>query len=278
MTPKNKTLMWLGILFASILSFLFGIILSFPLLAYSYLIIIIASAMTINSTIKYFQERKRGRIYNYAERKGWDRNNYGKSGARKAGESFALVSVISITAVLLMANYGYLDLNPDAPNDRTFLVAGDDSEVIEKQIHDIINQERSQYGVKSLEWDEKLASIARAHSQDMADRGYYSHDSPEGKSFSDRYKEGKFNCEIAISETTTETTDGTTTTTTYSVGAENINFLEGIHGEGIIASEAVDGWMDSEGHKENILTKYYKNEGIGVAVSGNKVYITQDFC
>jgi len=264
---------WLGIFIASII--ISYTILPFP---YGQLLALITIIMTIKSAVKYNRERKRGRIYNYAERKGWDRINYGKSGAKKAGESFALVGVISITAVLLMANYGYLDLNPDSPNDRTFFVAGDDSEVIEKQVHDLINQHRSQYGLKSLSWDEKLASIARSHSQDMTDRSYFSHYSPEGKDYADRYNENNFNCEIKISEYTTETTTGTATTSRYANGGENISYLKGIHGEGNIASKAVDGWMNSEDHKENILTKYFKNEGIGVAVSGDKVYITQNFC
>ena len=275
MTPKNKTLMWLGILIGSF------VVIGYPILPFPYghFISLLAIIMTIKSAVKYYRGRETYRRHSYAERKGWDRNNYGKSGARKAGESFALASIISITAILLMANYGYLDLNPDAPNDKTFFVAGDDSEVIEKQVHDLINQERSQYGLKSLAWDEKLASIARAHSQDMADRDYFSHYSPEGKDYEYRYNQNNFNCKIKISESTTETLTGTETTSKYGTGGENISYLEGIHGEGKIASEAVDSWMNSkEGHKENILTKYYKNEGIGVAVSGNKVYITQDFC
>src|SRR3990170_5477379 len=272
MTPKNKTLMWLGILIGSF------VVIGYPILPFPYghFISLLAIIMTIKSAVKYYRGRETYRRHSYAERKGWDRNNYGKSGARKAGESFALASIISITAILLMANYGYLDLNPDAPNDRTFLVAGDDSEVIEKQVHDLINQHRSQYGLKSLSWDEKLASIARSHSQDMTDRSYFSHYSPEGKDYADRYNENNFNCEIKISEYTTETTTGTATTSRYANGGENISYLKGIHGEGNIASKAVDGWMNSEDHKENILTKYFKNEGIGVAVSGNKVYITQN--
>ena len=46
-----------------------------------------------------------------------------------------------------------------------------------------------------------------------------------------------------------------------------------------IAESAVTGWMDSPGHRKNILTNTYDKEGIGVAVASNgAVYITQDFC
>jgi len=46
-----------------------------------------------------------------------------------------------------------------------------------------------------------------------------------------------------------------------------------------LAESIVDGWMNSKGHRENILTPYYSSEGIGVAVSNdNRVYATQNFC
>jgi len=47
-----------------------------------------------------------------------------------------------------------------------------------------------------------------------------------------------------------------------------------------IARSTVDGWMDSQGHRKNILTPYYTSEGIGVDISwsDHRVYITQNFC
>jgi uncharacterized protein YkwD len=46
-----------------------------------------------------------------------------------------------------------------------------------------------------------------------------------------------------------------------------------------IASQVVNGWMNSPGHRENILNARYDREGIGIAVSSDgKVYVTQNFC
>jgi uncharacterized protein YkwD len=46
-----------------------------------------------------------------------------------------------------------------------------------------------------------------------------------------------------------------------------------------IASQVVDGWINSPGHRENILNARYDREGIGIAVSSDgKVYVTQNFC
>jgi uncharacterized protein YkwD len=48
---------------------------------------------------------------------------------------------------------------------------------------------------------------------------------------------------------------------------------------GKIAESTVHGWMNSQGHRKNILTPRWKSEGIGVAISpDDKVYITQNFC
>jgi len=64
----------------------------------------------------------------------------------------------------------------------------------------------------------------------------------------------------------------------YSLGGENIMYMEGYYGVDSIAIQTVDGWMKSPGHRANILTPYFQNEGIGVAKSGNEIYVTQNFC
>jgi uncharacterized protein YkwD len=46
-----------------------------------------------------------------------------------------------------------------------------------------------------------------------------------------------------------------------------------------IAISTVDGWMESPGHRKNILTEMFDLEGIGVVIDeDDKVYITQNFC
>ena len=61
-------------------------------------------------------------------------------------------------------------------------------------------------------------------------------------------------------------------------GAENIMFLQGYSGVNAIATATVDSWMNSPGHRANILVSDWRSEGIGVAFSGNEVYLTQNFC
>ncbi len=152
---------------------------------------------------------------------------------------------------------------------------------LEKQVHNLTNQYRTQNGLKALSWDDKLSNIARSHSQDMASRDYFSHDTPEGKDPTDRGTSQGYRCQKTVGNLI------------YSGIAENLfqnNLYDSVTIIGIVpihdwnsqdelAKSTVDGWMESPGHRENILTKTYDREGIGVEIaSDDKVYITQDFC
>ena len=151
---------------------------------------------------------------------------------------------------------------------------------LEKRIHALINKERKKNGLAPLEWSNRLSDIARLHSKDMAKRNYFSHYSPEGRDFSYRYKAGGFSCEVRVGNI-------------IYCGGENI-FQNNLYDRVMIrdgkkfydwnsldkiAETTVKGWMHSPGHRKNILTPYFKSEGIGVSVSeDDEVLITQNFC
>jgi|GEM_PF-5920229 len=148
---------------------------------------------------------------------------------------------------------------------------------LERQIHNLINKERQDHGLSSLNWNDTLAKIAREHSEDMSDRNYFAHEDLEGRNLSYRYEKGGYYCEIYY--------DGR-----HLLGAENIakiNIAKSVYSDGTvaeyntqgeIATSAVEGWMNSAGHRENILRPFWKNEGMGVVISDNgDVYITQNF-
>ncbi len=151
---------------------------------------------------------------------------------------------------------------------------------LEKKIHALINKERQQHGLAPLAMDHALAVIARKHSQDMSARNYFDHISPDGHDFSYRYQKAGYSCAI-------------TAGSVIFAGAENIalnnlyDSVTTINGEAFydwnsqdrIAETTVQGWMKSPGHRKNILTPLWRNEGIGVVISpDDKVYITQNFC
>ena len=151
---------------------------------------------------------------------------------------------------------------------------------LEKKIHDLINKERAKRGLSVLSWDKSLHKVARKYSKDMVERNFFSHNDPDGSSFYDRYKTEGVECRIRVGGTTC-------------IGAENIaqdnifssyfykngELFPDWNTEGEIAASVVKLWMNSKGHRANILTPYFKRQGIGVAFSDDgKVYVTENFC
>ena len=133
-----------------------------------------------------------------------------------------------------------------------------------------------------MSYDSKLASLARGHSEDMAIRNYFSHYTPEGLGPTERAAAVGFSCEKTIGDLI------------YSGVAENIEqnnlynsitYINGVpasydwNNQEKLASLTVSDWMNSPGHRQNILDAVYDREGIGVAIAkDDKVYITEDFC
>lgn len=157
-----------------------------------------------------------------------------------------------------------------------------DKNELERQVHLLTNQYRTQNGISTLTWDDTLSNIAQKHSQDMATRNYFGHETPEGVDPTGRGVIQGYKCEKRVGNLI------------YQGIAENIfqnNLYDTVwYTGGIptsyewntlddIAKSTVDGWMDSPGHRQNILTATYDTEGIGVEISSDdKVYITQNFC
>ncbi|WP_241692967.1 CAP domain-containing protein [Haloarcula limicola] len=147
-----------------------------------------------------------------------------------------------------------------------------DISAVEMAIHEEVNQRRTANGLGQLEYRSDLVEVARYHSKDMASKGYFSHDSPNGESLGDRYQRFGINC----------------------AGGENIAYTyweENIQSEGRllyydseqdVAIGLVNQWMNSTGHRENILRERFQSEGIGISVAevdgATRIYATQNFC
>ena len=66
---------------------------------------------------------------------------------------------------------------------------------------------------------------------------------------------------------------------TYKSWGENIAYLSGYGTDPeILASKFMTNWMNSEGHRKNILSTNFNSIGIGVYQIGTKIYATQEFC
>jgi uncharacterized protein YkwD len=153
---------------------------------------------------------------------------------------------------------------------------------LEQRVHELINLQRTNHGLKALTLDPLLSDIARNHSEDMAARNYFSHVNPYGENPTDRGNDAGYTCRkdygsyytYGIAENIFQN-NLYSSATYYSTGKTVYDW----NSPEEIAQTTVSGWMNSTGHRENILTPSFDREGIGVAIAADsKVYITEDFC
>jgi uncharacterized protein YkwD len=130
---------------------------------------------------------------------------------------------------------------------------------VERRIYQLTNAERRKRHLSPLDRDNTLVETARAHSDDMLRRDYFSHVDPDGKTPQQR---------IAPAYSRTIARAG-----------ENI---WGGHGydysdSKLTARVIMDSWMSSPGHRANLLNPDYTHLGVGVSVQGKEIRATQNF-
>lgn len=134
-----------------------------------------------------------------------------------------------------------------------------ENEALRERALSLVNSDRSAHGLPALELSEDLVGAAQAHADDMARRGFYAHESPEGDTVRDRFSEAGGD--------------------RWKVVAENIARCIGCPvppgEERVEAFE--EGWMNSPGHRENILGGGLAGFGYGVAFSQDRTYAVQTF-
>lgn len=126
--------------------------------------------------------------------------------------------------------------------------------IIVQELFELINEERKDLGLLTLQFSQDLSFLAREHSKDMALRGKISHSSTSGQSYRDRIIEAGLY---------------------FSAIGENVAFSKRPRVD--LIHETL---MDSAGHRKNILDPDFDQVGIGVVFGKNKnkgYYITQDF-
>lgn len=112
----------------------------------------------------------------------------------------------------------------------------------EQQVVELTNNERTKQGLAPLEADAELSKVAREKSKDMATNSYFDHNSPTHGSPFDMMKS------YGVS---------------YTAAGENI--AKGQQ----TPEEVVNGWMNSQGHRENILSNDFTHIGVGYVEQGN---------
>ena len=180
-------------------------------------------------------------------------------GAAAASVSHTVVSGDSLWKIANRYQVGLSELkaaNPQIKNydliypGQVITVPTTDSTVtqFEQEVIRLINEIRKENGLNELRYDWQLSRVARIKSQDMKDNRYFSHTSPTyGSPF-------QMIRDFGIS---------------YRTAGENI-------AQGYATPQAVvNAWMNSAGHRANILNSTFTTIGVGYVASGN--YWTQMF-
>ncbi|MBQ7346391.1 MAG: SafA/ExsA family spore coat assembly protein [Clostridia bacterium] len=176
-----------------------------------------------------------------------------------ATETYTVVSGDSLWKIAVKYQVGLSELksanpqikNPDLiyPGQKINIPLNDSSVLsYEEEVVRLVNEIRVQNGLKPLTHDWELSRVARYKSQDMKDNGYFSHTSPVYGSPFQMIKN------FGI---------------TFKSAGENI-------AKGYSTPQAVvNGWMNSSGHRANILNASFTHIGVGYVAGGN--YWTQMF-
>ncbi len=126
---------------------------------------------------------------------------------------------------------------------------------LERKAFELLNYQREIQGLCRLDWNDEMAEIARLHSQDMAVKSYFSHTGSDGSQVNERADQRGVRNWQAIGENIA-----------YNRGFENpVEF-------------AVERWLKSPSHKQNLLNGQWKESGVGIAVTADGTYyFTQVF-
>jgi hypothetical protein len=124
-------------------------------------------------------------------------------------------------------------------------------EQLEDRLAYLVNRERSDRGLAELQFDPRLRDIARAHSLKMIREKKLAHDFPGYEKLAERaVRAGLFFSELGENVASGDT------------------FVMRIYHEQL---------MSSPGHRENLINGRFRQLGIGIALSGDQYYVTQEF-
>lgn len=138
---------------------------------------------------------------------------------------------------------------PRVPNRRILEI-----ESLEQQCLDEINRVRRRNGLQQLYLYEELLPVAREYSRRMAEQNFFSHNDPEGRTVKERVEEADIRWRMI---------------------GENLAYSNGYVNP---VAASLHGWMDSPGHRANILEPNFNLTAIGVWIKGDgTVYFTEIF-
>jgi len=127
---------------------------------------------------------------------------------------------------------------------------------LEEAVMERANAARVEAGLKPLRFYPELYRAARAHAEDMLRRGYFAHEAPGGPTLAQRlWQAGVYELRVA----------------------ENLFELDGPYLPADFAEKAVTGWLESPGHRQNLLDPEFSHTAVAVVAQGNRFLAVQEF-
>lgn len=175
--------------------------------------------------------------------------------------------------LIMMASMMISFLNPSFAIEKTFANTALsflgkpplNNTLIEIEILNFTNEERLGRGLRPLTWNDQLSFVARKHSNDMYERDFFEHQNPDGDWPTDRAKKLGISMPLnCIAE-----------------NAANVPLVSPscglIKNEKDAAKCFVESWVDSPGHRDNLLSRYLDEIGVGTYCSKSQCWSTQNF-
>ncbi len=168
-----------------------------------------------------------------------------------------LIPIVTVIATLITASsigpanaQRWRKTRPVSPPQQPVEVAQNAD--VQQQILTLVNLERKKANLQPLTLNSKLGQAAQSHTNDMVSKNYFSHTSPSGGTMTSRVKATGY---------------------VYSAIGENIAAGKNT------ANATMNQWMNSPGHRANILNPKYRELGVGYAPSNDqyRYYWTQVF-
>lgn len=156
-----------------------------------------------------------------------------------------MIVVASLAAPLVDVLQSAARSGPDAPEPEVA--------TMERQVVERVNEIRREHGAQPLEVDRELARIARDYSCRMARQEFFAHEAPDGGGIGGRLRAARKPFR-AVGENL----------------ARNLNAPDPV-------DAAFGGWMQSEGHRKNILRQSFTETGVGICRSERGYHFTQIF-
>jgi uncharacterized protein YkwD len=194
---------------------------------------------------------------------------------------------LALLLLLAAASFGGCTTNGGATAQTAERPPRLDVENLERRVHDLVNRARRARGLDPVGWRDDLRDLGAVHSRDMAENAFFAHRNLANEQVNERAARLGVTCVRPLRADGSRVTglaENLSRSTRYVryrdvyVGDEVVQREYDWRSADAIAQATVQGWLDSPPHRRNLLDGTLDNEGIGIAMTDEYVFVTQVMC